>query len=370
MHSHPKAYYIAYCQSVNVIFSQHCYPYTHRAIISFMKVSELGEFGLIKLLEKTVAGSRHPSPAWQRLLIGIGDDAAAWKSDGSVQLATTDTMVQDVHFSLASTNFTDLGWKALAVNVSDIAAMGGQPEYALVTLALPGDTQAEDMVALYQGMMEVGNRCGVALVGGDIVRAPQLGLTITVLGSATKRVLLTRSAARQGDKVAATNYLGNSAGGLKMLQKGLKLDDETTALLKQVHLRPMPRVEEGKLLVNQRVKAAIDISDGLVADLGHIGERSGVAAIIHIEQLPIHPRLKAAFPEEYLGLALSGGEDYELLFTAPAKVVQKVQRAAACPITVIGEIVSGKPGQVTVLDTKGNSFPLDKKGWDHFAVRS
>lgn len=346
------------------------FPHTHRAIISFMKVSELGEFGLIELLEKTIASARRTSPAWKRLLVGIGDDAAAWKSDGSVQLATTDTMVQDVHFNLASTNYTDLGWKALATNVSDIAAMGGQPEYALITLALPDDTEAEDMVALYQGMMEMCNRYGVALVGGDIVRAPQLVITITVLGSAAKGALLTRSAAKPGDKVAVTNYLGNSAGGLKMLQQGLKLDDETTAMLKQAHLRPMPRVEEGKLLISQGVKAAIDISDGLVADLGHIGERSAVAAIINIEQLPIHPGLKAAFPEEYPGLALSGGEDYELLFTAPAEVMAKVKRAAACPITVIGEIVSGKPGQVTVLDARGNALPLKEKGWDHFAVRS
>jgi thiamine-monophosphate kinase len=335
-----------------------------------MKVSELGEFGLIDLLNKTIARSRRPSPAWKRLLIGIGDDAAAWEIIGPVQLATTDTMVQDVHFSLATTDFTDLGWKALATNVSDIAAMGGQPEYALVTLALPGDTQSEDMVALYKGMMKMANHCGVALVGGDIVRAPQLVITITVLGSAAKEGLLTRSAARPGDKIAVTNYLGNSAGGLRMLQTGLELDRRTTALLKQAHLRPMPRVEEGKLLVSHGVRAAIDISDGLVADLGHICEMSGVAAIIHLEQLPIHPVLKKAFPEEHVGMALSGGEDYELLFTAPSKVMEKVQHAAPCPITVIGEIGRGKHGKVTVLDAGGNAISLKEKGWDHFAACS
>ena len=335
-----------------------------------MKVSELGEFGLIELLNKTIYRSRRSSPAWKRLLVGIGDDAAAWEIGSQVQLATTDTMVQDVHFSLATTDFADLGWKALATNVSDIAAMGGQPEYALVTLALPGDTWSEDMVTFYKGMMKMANRCGVALVGGDIVRAPQLVITITVLGSAAKEGLLTRSAARPGDKIAVTNNLGNSAGGLRMLHTGLELDHRTTVLLRQAHLRPMPRVEEGNLLVTHGVKAAIDISDGLVADLGHIAEMSGVAAIIHLEQLPIHHMLKTAFPKEHIGLALSGGEDYELLFTAPFKVMGKVQHAASCPITVIGEIVRGKRGKVSVLDAGGKAISLKEKGWDHFAARS
>ena len=254
--------------------------------------------------------------------------------------------------------------------MSDIAAMGGQPEYALVTLALPGDTQSEDMVSLYKGIMKMANHCGVALVGGDIVRAPQLVITITVLGSAAKEGLLTRSAAQPGDKIAVTNYLGNSAGGLRMLQTGLELDRRSTILLRQAHLRPVPRVEEGNLLVTHGVRAAIDISDGLVADLGHIGEMSGAAAIIHLEQLPIHPMLKRAFPKEHIGLALSGGEDYELLFTAPAEVVTEVQNTASCPITVIGEIVRGKHGQVTVLDAGGNAISLKEKGWDHFASRS
>jgi thiamine-monophosphate kinase len=226
------------------------------------------------------------------------------------------------------------------------------------------------MVSLYEGIMEMANDCGVALIGGDIVRAPQLIITVTVLGITAKERLLTRSAAQEGDKIAVTNYVGNSAGGLMMLQKGLKLDDETTVLITKAHLRPVPRVKEGNLLVNHRVKAAIDISDGLVADLGHIGEMSGVAATVNVEQLPVHPLLKKAFPENYVGLALSGGEDYELLFTAPAGVIADLQRAASYPITLIGEIVKGKPGQVTVLDAGGNPIDLKKKGWDHFAAGS
>jgi len=335
-----------------------------------MKVSELGEFGLIELLNKTISRLKKPSPAWERLLIGIGDDAAAWESDGEVQLAPTDTMVQDVHFKLETTNLPDLGWKALATNVSDIAAMGGRPEYALITLCLPGDARSEDLVTLYEGIMEMANSCGVAVIGGDIVRAPQLVITVTVLGSGAKDRLLTRSAANPGDKIAVTNYLGNSAGGLLMLEKGLKFDEQTTALLKQAHLRPTPRIEEGSLLVAHGVKAAIDISDGLVADLGHIGEMSGVAAVIHEGQLPVHSLLKAAFPEQYIGLALSGGEDYELVFTAPANVIAEVQRVAQCPVTVVGDIVEGKPGQVTVLDANGSEVTSQKKGWDHFASRA
>lgn len=335
-----------------------------------MKVSELGEFGLIELLNKTISRFKSSSPAWNGLLIGIGDDAAAWKREGQVQLATTDTMVQDVHFRLDSTDFTDLGWKALATNVSDIAAMGGKPEYALVTLCIPGDIQSEDMVALYKGMMKMANICGVALVGGDIVRAPQLVITITVFGSASREGLLIRSAARPGDLIAVTNYLGNSAGGLRILMEGLNLDPRTSRLLKQAHLRPVPRVEEAQLLVTHKVKAAIDISDGLIADLGHIAEMSGVAAIVYLEQLPIHPLLKRALPEDCIGLALSGGEDYELLFTAPAKIMDEVQRVASFPVTIIGKISRGRRGQVTVLNAGHNAVSLKEKGWDHFAARS
>jgi len=168
-----------------------------------MKVSELGEFGLIDLLAEMISGSQNKNAAsYQKLIIGIGDDAAAWKDDAATQLVTTDSLFQDVHFRLSTTSWYELGWKALAVNLSDIAAMGGVPMYAVVSLALPPDTEVDDVRALYQGMIELAQRFGVAIVGGDTCRAPLVSITVTVLGSAKDKDgrMLTRSAARPGDK--------------------------------------------------------------------------------------------------------------------------------------------------------------------------
>ena len=147
-----------------------------------MKVSELGEFGLIDLLAKMAGGGQD-----ERLLIGIGDDAAAWKGDASIQLATVDSFIQDVHFPSGTAPWNELGWKALAVNLSDIAAMGGTPRYALVSLALPEDTEVDDVTALYTGMLELARECGVAIIGGDTSRAPIVAITITILGSSQKK---------------------------------------------------------------------------------------------------------------------------------------------------------------------------------------
>ncbi|MFC1951930.1 thiamine-monophosphate kinase, partial [Chloroflexota bacterium] len=150
-----------------------------------MKVSELGEFGLIDILAKTVVSSKSRQIAsWQQLILGIGDDAAAWRGDASIQLATVDSLIQDVHFTVSTTPWRKLGWKALAVNLSDIAAMGGVPRYALVSLVLPGTTEVEDVTALYQGMIELAQQFGVAIVGGDTSNAPLIAINITLLGSA------------------------------------------------------------------------------------------------------------------------------------------------------------------------------------------
>ncbi|MCL0091887.1 thiamine-phosphate kinase, partial [Dehalococcoidales bacterium] len=146
-----------------------------------MKISELGEFGLIELLAKMVDASS------DNLLISIGDDAAAWYGDASTQLATVDSFIQDIHFSLAIASWKDLGWRALAANLSDIAAMGGIPRYALVSLALPGDTEVDNVTALYQGMIELAQQFGVVIIGGDITSAPLVAITITVLGSSGNR---------------------------------------------------------------------------------------------------------------------------------------------------------------------------------------
>ena len=334
-----------------------------------MKVSELGEFGLIDLLAKIVHTSRdNQVPAWQQLLIGIGDDTAAWHSDASTQLATVDSLIEDVHFSLDITPWDELGWKALAVNLSDIAAMGGLPRYALVTLALPGHTEVEDVAALYRGMVELAQQSGVVIIGGDTSYAPIVVITITILGSTRNRDkhILTRSAAEPGEQVAVTGYLGAAAAGLEMLTQQLQFDPEATAYLKKAFLHPYPRITEGELLAEQGIKTAIDISDGLISDLKQICKASQVGARIEIDRIPIPPVVSANFGDKWLELALSGGEDYELLFTGRAEVIARVKKTASCPITVIGETVADKTGKVTLVDSQGNTFNHGKPGWEHF----
>ncbi|MFC2068477.1 thiamine-phosphate kinase [Chloroflexota bacterium] len=331
-----------------------------------MKVSELKEFGLIDLLAKMVG-----TPTDNRLLLGIGDDSAAWYNDASAQLATVDTFIQDVHFSLDTTSHHELGWKALATNLSDIAAMGGIPKYMLVSLALPGHTEVEMVTALYGGMIELAKEFEVIIVGGDTSSAPLVVITITVLGSTGGHgeCILTRSGAQTGDKVAVTGCLGAAAAGLEVVTKQLPLAYDVIYFLKQAFLHPFPRIAEGQLLVEQGVKTAIDISDGLVSDLTHICQASQVSARIEIDRLPIPSEVKTNFGIMSFEMALSGGEDLELLFTASAEVIAKVRAIARCPVTVIGEIVTDKVGEVVLIDSAGNPCNLGKGGWEHFASK-
>ena len=325
-----------------------------------MKVWELGEFGLIELIAETVGKASR-----QDLVIGIGDDAAAWRTDESIQLGTTDILIQNVHFTLDIATWRELGWKALAVNISDIAAMGGTPSFAMVSLGLPPDTEVDNVVELYHGIKEIASKFDVDIVGGNISRAPVIVIDVSLIGKASD-TLLTRSAAVPGDQIAVTGYLGLSAAGLQMLKSARKLDSKTTAFFREAHLQPHPRVTEGQILVQHGVRAAIDLSDGLLSDLTHICKASRVGAKLWIDKLPIHALLKAAFKKESLRLALSGGEDYELLFTARSEVIVKLTEIMSSPVTVIGEIVRDDPGQVTLLDEQGKAVKWDEKGWDHF----
>ena len=334
--------------------------YAPRAIIFTMKVKELGEFGLIDLLAEMISASQNKNAAaYRKLIIGIGDDAAAWKGDATTQLVTTDSLFQDIHFRLETTSWHELGWKALAVNLSDIAAMGGVPEYALVSLALPPDTEVDGVKALYQG---------VALIGGDTCRAPLVSITVTILGSAGGKdgKVLTRSAARPGEKIAVTGALGGAAAGMEMLDKKLELDAESGGRLRRAFLQPEPRVAEGQRLLALGVKTAIDISDGLISDLKHICDSSGVGARVEMERIPIAPAVRTHFSDRALELATTGGEDYELLFTAGDDVIETVKAKLSCPVTVIGEVVAEKPGSVVMVDEHGKLLSLAKTGWEHF----
>ncbi|MDY6892925.1 MAG: thiamine-phosphate kinase [Chloroflexota bacterium] len=325
-----------------------------------MKVHELGEFALIDLIAETIGKTSRDD-----LVLGIGDDAAAWRTGQSIQIGTTDTLVENIHFTLETATWRDLGWKALAINISDIAAMGGKPCYALVSLGLPPETEVDNVVELYKGLMEIATQFDVDICGGNVSSAPVAVINITVIGEASEH-LLTRSAAQPGDQIAVTGYLGQAGAGLRMLKSRLEFSADIATYLRDAHLRPYPGVAEGQVLVQHGVRAAIDLSDGLVSDLGHICKASHVGAKVWVHTLPIHPLVNAAFGEKSLGLALSGGEDYELLFTAKSEVVDRVKYLMSSPVTVIGEITSSEPGQVTLCDEQGRALEWNERGWEHF----
>jgi thiamine-monophosphate kinase len=328
-----------------------------------MKVSQTGEFGLIDRLQKMIAEAGADQA--KGLLFGIGDDCAAWKCSG-IQLATVDSMVEGVHFTLDTITWRELGWKSLAINLSDIAAMGGAARYILVNLALQDDTETGDIEELYRGMIDLAKEAGAAIVGGNISRAPQVSITITVIGESAGGRILKRSAANPGDAIAVTGWPGSAAGGLAMLMKNLKFAKADAAYFRDAFLHPIPRLNEGQILVKNGITTAIDTSDGLISDLRHICEASKVSARIDVTGVPVHDLLKKCFKDKALEMALSGGEDYNLLFTGDAGVIKKIKKQLDVPVTIIGEITAGAPGKIDIVDAAGKPVKLKKTGWTHF----
>ena len=334
-----------------------------------MQIKELGEFGVIELLNAMIVEQRaeadNASASGFHLLVDTGDDTAAWKTAGATELFTTDTVVEGVHFTRVTTPWKDLGWKSLASNISDIAAMGGLPLYALVTLGLPPETEVEDIRGLYQGMLRIANAYGVALVGGDMVRSPAVFITISLTGVHPGQPML-RSSARVGDEIAVSGLLGGSGGGLRLMLDEPKLSGEAADYLRRCHRRPEPAVAQGRILADHGVSAAMDVSDGLTDDLSKFCSASGVAARVYADRVPVHPLLLQAFPDKFLELALNGGEDYVLLFTATPALMGEVVPLLPSGVAVIGEVLAGEPGQVRVVDSSGVEKVADRAGWDHF----
>jgi thiamine-monophosphate kinase len=338
-----------------------------------MKLSDLGEFGLIRRIQK-LNPRTSPSP-----LIGIGDDAAALKlSASSALLVTTDLLLEGVHFDLAYTDFYSLGWKSAAVNLSDIAAMGGVPRFCLTALGIPARISVEQVSGFYRGFNALLKNYATELVGGDTCSSRAgLFISVTALGESAPSRIVTRSGARPGDRIFVTGTLGDSAAGLELLRnskfgirnKKSKIRNPKSAIQKLIarHLRPVPRVEWGrKLALSGCASAMIDLSDGLSSDLSHICEQSKVGADIIAGRIPLSAALlhlsgKSAKPEAHY--ALSGGEDYELLFTVPPGKVKKL-RSLKLPLTEIGLITSGKT--LSLVDHRGRKKPLLPAGYDHF----
>jgi thiamine-monophosphate kinase len=326
-----------------------------------MKLAEIGEFGLIKAISQIA--DKGPG-----VVMGIGDDAAVLTpSAGKVLLVTTDLLLEGVHFQLEFTDPYRLGRKALAVNLSDIAACGGTPTAFLVSLAVPPETEMAAVQALYKGMMEQAHLYGVSLIGGDTSRGKEWMISITLIGEVEERNCVYRHGAKPGDWIFVTGTLGDSALGLKMLKKGVK-----QGYLIERHRDPTPRVKEGGEIARQGLALSmIDISDGLVADLGHIAEQSNVGAEVRLSRLPLSEEYQkeiVSYSSDPYQLALTGGEDYELLFTAaPAKerAVAKLAQELGIPITSIGKIVDAAQG-VIIYTEDGKEYPIAQRGHDHF----
>jgi thiamine-monophosphate kinase len=329
-----------------------------------MKLSRLGEFGLIDKIRRSVQKG-------QGVRLGIGDDAAWLDAVSNSFLVTADLLLEGVHFNLKWTSLFELGHKSLAVNLSDIAAMGGVPAYAVVSLGIPADFRSEQISAFYRGMSALAGRFQVSIVGGDTSVADSLLISVTLIGHAPHRPI-GRSGAAVRDDIYVTGTLGDASLALQLLKrKSPTLRHRAAAFLLKRHHRPTPRCHIGLALARQKLAAAmIDISDGLLQDLGHICRCSMVGAVLWEANLPLSRSYHMLAGKEAQRCALSGGEDYELLFCArPAHraAIQATARRMGVKVSRIGACVAKRRG-ITVLDSAGNAISLPPLGYDHFGA--
>jgi thiamine-monophosphate kinase len=348
---------------------------------SFTPIREVGEFGLIERLRDTLGLTLDTVP--DELIQGIGDDAAVYRvGEGRVHVVTTDALVEGVHFDRTFVPMRYLGWKAIAVNVSDVAAMNARPRYATVALALPNNVSVEQAEALYGGIAEACARYDLALVGGDVTAAARLTLSVTVIGEAAEHSVVYRRGARPGDLLCVTGDLGSAAAGLRVLLAGKQRLDASSngeagessppnlsefAYAAERQLYPQARLDRVRHWAERGVKphALIDISDGLASEVHHLCRAGSVGAVIEAGLLPIHVQtFKAAehFGESPLAFALYGGEDYELLFALPEAEREKLDEST---YAVVGQVVEADAG-VTLRTPEGEVVSLDAQGFAHF----
>lgn len=339
-----------------------------------------GEFDFIKRLRQRAAVETHSSQSSQSLVLGIGDDAAVVRSgSGKETIIATDLLVEEVDFHRTSAPPLLLGHKALAVSLSDIAAMGGRPRWSLISLGVPQEVwQSEFANKFYEGLFQLAGQYDVQLIGGDTSRTPEhIMVDSMVVGDCAIGSAVKRSSAAVGDQIFVTGSLGGSAAGLRLIERGAHLAEQSigvneTQALDQLllrHLKPEPRVGWGMVLGQEKLATSmIDISDGLSSDLNHICRESNVGALIHSSLIPIEAQVvelcgrRALDP---LQLALHGGEDFELLFTVRPGVVTKLpRRVDGVGITHIGEIRSLSEG--VKISEGSRVWDLEPGGWKHF----
>lgn len=342
-----------------------------------MELSQLGEFGLIKNARDIFTP---PIPPFNRggreggVVVGIGDDCAAIKPrKGFLLIATTDALIENIHFKLDYIKPYQLGIKSININLSDIAAMGGIPLYALLSIAVPQNFSVKLINEFLKGVKDGAKKYKVSIIGGNVSSSKnEFSINMTVLGEAEKKYMILRKGAKAGDKIFVTGYLGDSAAGLEIL-KGVRSQKK----LINKHLMPTPRLEEGRMLAIKKLATSmIDVSDGLASDMKRICEESNVGANIFTKNIPISKELKDFTTSRLLtpnsklqtslDFALYGGEDYELLFTMRPERVKELTvlwKNAATPVGMIGKIT--KKG-INLIGADGKTTPLKKEGYNHF----
>lgn len=335
------------------------------------KAATPGERAIIEQIRK-----RLPAPP-ASLIVAAGDDAAVLVPErGAMQILTTDALVEGVHFDRRFSSLGDVGFKAIAVNVSDVAAMGGTPSVVLLSLMLPDGTSMEEIDALLDGVLEMSGIAKVTVAGGNITRSPgPLVVDVTAAGHVRPRRILRRSGGRAGDALYVTGTIGAAAAGLEMLRAGVDVRQgdvglKAEAACVQRHRRPEPRLRIGAILGRARVASAcMDLSDGLADAVRQIAEASGTGATIDAAALPIDPAARAWFEaagRDPVDAALAGGDDYELLFTLPRKTARRIRAVEAgargVPLTRIGELTADR---ALVVLRDGQPAPLPE-GFTHF----
>lgn len=333
-----------------------------------MKLARLGEFGLIDRIHRIVGEKP------EGVVLGIGDDAAVFRGrPGWLTVLTTDAMVEGVHFDLRYTPMESLGWKALAINISDIAAVGGAPKYAVVSLALPENWETEDIDSFYRGMVRCSKVYGCTLVGGDVVRSEEeFFLSVSVVGEVEEDYVVSRGGAKEGDLLCVTGELGGSMVGLEILSSDGNINNFTHSVNR--FLEPKVRLQEAVWLAKELgVSSMIDISDGLSSEIGHLCRQSDLGCLIWSEKIPVAEetvRWSAEKNKPFLRYAIESGEEYELLFTVDKTEYEEWKKEnpdyEGLKVSIIGEMTREEDG--IRMKTGEETCLLYSTGWNHFKI--
>lgn len=339
-------------------------------------IKDVGEFGLIARMKAALGGRKS-----DEIFVGIDDDAAVYRvDDHRVHIVTTDALIEGVHFDRMTMPMPYLGTKSIAVNVSDIVAMNGVPRYATVVLGIPDNLTVEDVEALYKGMRTACETYGLEVVGGDTTASHGLSIAVTVIGEARAEDVVTRRGAQPGDLLCVTGEVGASYAGLKvLLEQRRQLQEQGESFAPDLgkfhhvigrHLVPKARLDLVRDWAERRVRptALIDVSDGVSSEVNHICAQSGVGAEVHVAAIPIGldtRRVADEFGDDVDTYALFGGEDYELVFTAPSEVIKQMDEES---FNVIGRITADTEVVAKIAD--GTTLPLGMGGFQHFGGSS